>query len=93
MVERLDLFLVFVNENCYDWDEYLFYIMMGYCEILNKSINCSLNFLMMDWEVFFFNDIMMGFFFNILDDKCFVMYIEWLKYIVRNVFDFLYKYF
>lgn len=86
------MFLVFVNENCDDWDDYLFYIMMGYCVILYKSINCSLNFLMMGWEVFFLNDIMMGWFFNILDDKCFVMYIEWLKNIMRNIFDFVNKY-
>lgn len=91
MVERLDLLSAFVNENRYDWDEHLSYIMMGYRGTLNKSTNCSPNLLMMDWEVSLPNDIMMGFPPNTPDDKCPVMYIEWLKYTVRNALDFSYK--
>lgn len=96
MVDRVnrtlqDMLSTFVDENRDDWDDYLSYIMMGYRATLHKSTNCSPNLLMMGREVSLPVDIMMGLPPNTPDNKCPVMYIEWLKNTMRNAFDFAYK--
>lgn len=96
MIERSnrtlqDMLSAFVNENRDDWDDHLPYIMMGYRATLHKSTNCSPNLLMMGREVSLPNDIMMGWPPNTPDDKCPVMYIEWLKNTMRNTLDFANK--
>lgn len=96
MVDRVnrtlqDMLSTFVDENRDDWDDYLPYIMMGYRATLHKSTNCSPNLLMMGREVSLPIDIMMGLPPNTPENKCPVMYIEWLKNTMRNAFDFAYK--
>ena len=95
LVERFNRTLVgmlstFVNENRKDWDDHLPYVMAAYRATCHKSTGLSPNLMMLNREVNFPIDLMVGQPPGSPEIECPIQYVEWVKSAMNNAFEFAY---
>ena len=93
MIERFNRTLatmlsMFVDENKTDWDDHLPYVMAAYRATQHKSTGVTPNLLMLNRELNFPLDLMVGDPPNQKTEECPIKYVEWIRHAMTEAFVF-----
>ena len=93
MIERFNRTLatmlsMFVDENKTDWDDHLPYVMAAYRATQHKSTGVTPNLLMLNRELNFPLDLMVGDPPNQKTEECPIKYVEWVRQAMTEAFVF-----
>ena len=94
LIERFNrtlaaLLAMFIDANQKDWDDHLPYVMDAYRATQRKSTGVSPNLLMLNRELDYPLDLMVGPPLNQNTEQCPIKYIQWVQQAMLNAFTFI----